>query len=128
MKIVRQNPSEATIQAELYCALKSAGFTPVLEQVIKLSTKTRTGRKGLIRVDLMVIKGDEAIAAIEVKNHRTPKSITEFQQTRQYRKYVEIGLPFRYCTHLSEIEACVHWIGWLEKRKSPIACKPTIAA
>jgi len=118
MKIKRSNPSEATIQAELYCALKTAGFQPVLEQVARLSGKTRrAGRAIQIRADLMVVQDGEAIAAIEVKNTKIPTSSAEFQNTRQYLKYVEMGLPFRYCTHLSEIEACVHWVRWLSNRQ-----------
>jgi hypothetical protein len=109
MVIERTVPSEATIQAELYWALKSAGFTPFLEQVFVLASKTRTGRPSKIRVDVLVARGHQGFAAIEVKNQRFRKDAEYFAHTRQSAKYRALGLPFRYCTTLSEIPGCVEW-------------------
>jgi hypothetical protein len=103
MKIIRNVPSEATIQAELYCALKVAGITAVLEQNFEIGFQR-------IRVDVLILDSEQnAIAAIEVKNCRNPRALDSFQDTRQFRKYTKLGLPFRYCTTIFEIQDCVEW-------------------
>lgn len=111
MKITRYLPSEATIQAELYCALKAAGLRPMLEQIFFLDGKTRTGRSEKIRVDLIVVDAtDLVIAAVEIKSSSRVKNGDAFKHTRQASKYQRLELPVAWCTHLDAIPSTVQWI------------------
>lgn len=123
--VVRNIPSEATIQAELYCALKEAGLSALLEQVLVIPGTTRTGRPAKIRVDVLVTDADGyALAAIEVKNLSKPRQTHEFSHTRQSEKYALLGIPFRYCTTMQEIGAAVDWAKAAYPRSHPPPLHP----
>ena len=116
MNLIRHKPTEATIQAELYCALKSAKITAILEQSFLLQSKTRSGRPKKIRVDVALCFDDQIFGAIEVKSRNEGKDVSSYLGTKQANKYTELGLPFRYCTRMDEIGDCVLWAASLGTR------------
>ena len=106
MKVRRHILSEATVQAELYGALKREGFHPILEQKF---------RHVKIRVDVCMIRGDDyAYACIEVKSQLRPRITSDYKHTLQHLKYGLLGLPFMYCTHMSDIPKAVEWVRSLQ--------------
>lgn len=112
IKLLRNKPSEATVQAELYIALaelKSLGVNFVLNEPIELGgTVTRRTRKPTkVVVDVLMVDHEMfAIAAIEVKNDSAHR---DRSHTRQYSKYTRLGLPFIYCPGVSDIPCAVEW-------------------
>ena len=100
--------TEAEVQAELYAALKAESIEVGLEQKIVLSSKTRTGRNQSIRIDVGIFRDHFLVAVIEVKN--SPSDIPpEKSKSRQRRKYEELGLPYKYCMNIRQIEKTVSW-------------------
>lgn len=106
-------PTEATIQAELYAALKLAGLLPILNQTFVLpNMKARSGRPEKIFVDVAIVQSGIFPCAIEVKPG-TRLSQVKYLTTRQFAKYLDLGIPFRYCTSLEDIPDTVAWAVWV---------------
>ena len=113
--ITRELPTEATIQAEIYKRLTSKGIKVSLEESFPLvGWKTmRAQRRGSIRVDVVVCFGKQVVCCIEVKNNFKPPAITPdspVNQHRQFKKYMALGVPFRYCTSWQQIDDTVQWV------------------
>lgn len=108
IKVDRKIKSEATIQADLYIALKARGLNVILEQPIPLAGwGTRFNKSGKIRVDILVMDGDNyAVCAIEMKNKQ---GYIPPDGSRQLRKYQALGIPFRYCSGYDEFDDVVNW-------------------
>lgn len=101
--------TEAEIQFELAYKLKRIGFDIRLERSVVLEETfrtTRTGRNSQIRIDILVLKNDKLICAIEVKDFKGEiRSINK--DGRQFKKYLSLGIPFLYCYSENHINSSV---------------------
>ena len=88
--------SEATVQAELYIALKDAGLCVALEE-----------RVPPLVADVALYYPETRIiyALIEVKRGPSWRR----GMTVQAGKYNAAGYPWRYCRGLNDIPSCVQW-------------------
>ena len=99
MILLPERTSEFEMQAELFFALKKAGFS-VRGEVPAFNQ----GKKSIF--DLVVFSGDSAEIIIEVKN--TPHlALLHGKQTKQAKKYKAYGLAVIYHTSLHSVAETV---------------------
>jgi len=93
---IPQNKSEFELQAELFSALKTAGYLVRGEVSARLN-----GKKSIF--DLVIFKEDKAVVIIEVKDspHRAVVYGKKTKQSMQYKAY---NLPVIYHTTIHSVQ------------------------
>lgn len=100
--IKRRRVPSAMVQCEIYSQLKHHGIISVPEHRLVIE-KTNSA----VKPDLCIIQGKRIIACVECKSkpERNLDKINE--NTRQHRKYVDLGIPFIYCNHMDQVEQTI---------------------
>ena len=66
---------------------------------------SRAHRSGFMRADALVFQLGAIVCAVEFKGHR---KIGLNPESRQYKAYTGLGMPFFLCCGLSDIEETLH--------------------
>ena len=98
-----ERASEFEIQAELYQAIKSAGFD--VRGEVRASCMD-FGNQHLVRIDLVVFRDCKAVALVECKRDANEMEGLD-TGTRQGRRYSRFGLPVIVCGSLEQIPFAV---------------------
>ena len=91
--------TEGTIKSEIYHQLRLNNIDSRVEMSL---------RKIHSRVDIGVLKNDELIAIIEVKNYKSNKPFN--YNTRQIRKYSQLNIPVLGCCSYENISDIIKQI------------------
>jgi hypothetical protein len=121
------DPSEATIQAELYHQARLAGLRVALELVIVLPTymaKYPPARTKL-RADLALFHGGLVVGLVEVKKPLPPEGLMDKRgEVRQREAYDSTGLSWVYCRGLGEIPDTLRWLATLANVTNRVRYNP----
>ena len=93
--------TEADVAAEFYHQCQKLGLTAKME----VTLPSKVHRSGFMRADALVFQLSNLVCAVEFKGHRKTGLNPE---SRQYKAYMGLGIPFFLCCGLSSIEETIN--------------------
>ena len=93
--------TEADVAAEFYYRCQELGLIVKME----VSLPSKVHRSGAMRADAVVFQLGKVVCAVEFKGHR---KIGLNPNSRQYKAYVGLGIPFFLCCGVDQIDDTVN--------------------